>query len=527
MELKYNNADLIKEEKTEKRNSKDELSRFEKFMEKGKELMKKSTTWLLIGATVVFTLRCGSSSTPEEDADAAEQAEVQEDTDAMEDVRDMIEEEAEEDVLSDESEEDAEDETIDVIEEDINEEDVAEEDAVEDDIIEEDAEEEELPPLECPEAVEHTLPTLNPDFETNDPDSISTSETGVNANYDFHISMNPDVDTTECPATDGRYAFVCVDEDTVNIEGQYYITATNTGTTLEPASSERNVCSPDDEYPAVAYEGNTPESLWNVIYDFGEETVDSIAGISLAEPNGFYFDVNGARNEVMDLSFTASSLGTYPISFKRDAAAITFNTRSFDGRGNEATNNYDTDANDVRSATLYLVPVNSESYVSYDLSVEDEYNLGKLCIRCDGGPYNVVKEIPLPVGFAVENACGQLGKPINIRFDVTYVYNNLPEWVSDSLTATASMSTDIVTGPDDNPRIVAEYNYTPPSDVAGASVWIAGNVVVECMEHVCSDGSPFSVSYETVIRAYDPDDGYYVGPDGPDLPSTCTCNFGG
>ena len=525
MELKHRAiTEVAGEGKANENHKRNQLSELEKFMEKGKELMKKGTTWLLVGATVVFTLRCGSTATPEEDADATEEVDVQEDADALEnDVRDMIQEEAEGDVLTDETEEDAEDETADVVEEDIN-----EEDAVEDDIIEEDAEEEELPPLECPEPEEHITPAINPDFETNESDSISTTETGVNANYDLHVSMNPDIDTTECPVPDeGRYEFVCVDEDTVNIEGQYYFTATNTGTTLEPASSEMDVCSQvSDEYNMVAYEGNTPESLWNVTYDFGEETMDSIAGISLSEPIGFYFDVDGARNEIMDLTLTPSSSGTSIISFKRDAASVTFNARSFDGRESEAVNNYDADVSEVSSKILNVVAFNSTDRVSYDLEVEEgEYNLGKLCIRCDGGPYTVRQEIPLNVICAQENACGCLGKPVDVRFDVTSILIS-PEHF-DEIVTVAGMNIDTVASQADDPKIVIDHTYTPPSDVDGMGMWIRGDVIVQGGEHDCSDGAPFSVSYEIIIRTFEPGDNMYVGPDGPDLPSTCTCDFGG
>ena len=82
MELKHRTVtEAAGEANAREKHKRSRLSELEKFMEKGKELMKRSvTTWFLVGATVDFTLRCGSTATPEEDADATEQAEVQEES---------------------------------------------------------------------------------------------------------------------------------------------------------------------------------------------------------------------------------------------------------------------------------------------------------------------------------------------------------------------------------------------------------------------------------------------------------------
>ena len=177
--LEYNIADPVKREKEEKNTDKTELSRFKKLMEKGKEFMVKPLTWIVVGATVSF-MACGDpGNRPEEDADQDTTEEV--DGDGEVDAPDIP------DVIGDDSLEVIDDET---------------------DV--EDGEDAELPPLECEEPVEHIPPVLNPVFEANVTDSVSSTGGEINADNDLHMSMVP-ASYEEClNSGEGGYEIVCV-----------------------------------------------------------------------------------------------------------------------------------------------------------------------------------------------------------------------------------------------------------------------------------------------------------------------------
>jgi hypothetical protein len=489
-ELRCNDVDPVKEEKTGKK-GKNELSKFERFMEKGKELMKGTVRWMLVGATVTF-LACGSAGNrPEGDADVDTTEEVtdtHDETDALPDsIPDIIEDDSP-DVIDDETDvEDGEDA------------------------------EEELPPLECPEPVENTPSDLNDTFEESWADTITTSDGRITSDTDFHLSMNPDVTYTECPTPDnGGYRLVCVG-DSVNIEGQNYLLAGEPtfDATLEPASSETSVCpAAGTVYPILA---GASETFMNVTYE--GISPDSVAGFTISSLDGFYFDINGAAEDVTDLAFTASSAGVYLIYFKRDIAPITFNSKSLDGRGNESTNSHDAALNAASSRELYYIAFNEGERVNYDVDVNPFGYTGNItCARCSGGPTHYEVTIPLPLDAPIDNACGQLGLPSDIRFDVTST-NVSPPHLAGTMTVTARTNVTRINGPSDNPSLVFIVDYTGPSDFNAITMRASGNVVVEGVGHVCSSGVPFTASYPTTIYAQDPDDLSYS--------VECGCTFGG
>jgi len=485
--LEITNSECLAEGKKES-GDKEEFSRFKKFMDAGKELLKRTTTCILVGATVAF-VACGGpgKNNPEEDADA-DSVEMVEDGDEVDapDVPDITEDETEVDVPIDETEDDV-------------------------------GEDGELPPLECPTPVENAPSDLNDTFEGSWSPTLATTDGRITSDADFHLSMNPDVTYEECPTPDnGGYKLVCVG-DSVNVEGQQYLLAGGTAfdATLEPASSETAVCpAAGTVYPILA---GASETFMNVTYE--GITADSVAGFTISGLGGFYFDINGAREDVTDLAFTASSAGVYLIYFKRDTAPITFNSRSLDGRGSEGTNSHDAELNAANSREFYYISFGESDRANYDVDVNPfGYTGNTVCARCSGGPVHYEVMIPLPLDAPIDNTCGQLGLPSDIRFDVTST-NVSPPHLAGTMTVTARTNISRINGPSDNPSLVFSVDYSGPSDYDAITMRASGNVVVEGVGHACSSGVPFTASYPTTIFAQDPDGSTYT--------TTCSCTFGG
>ncbi|NYZ77724.1 hypothetical protein H0O02_05435 [Candidatus Micrarchaeota archaeon] len=518
MKLTCDNIRNAVEKDKDGKGGRDELSSFEKFMEKGKTLMRQTAAYALIGATLVFSSACGKESKgQEEDAEATEQVEDDGGIEADADINAEMAEEAPE-----------------IINEEANWDSMPDEDDVSVEIIDDgteegDAEEEIITPLNCPTPVEHATPALNPLFETSQTTNIMVSGVSISGDFETHLSMNPDCPYKQCESDDNSaYYFVCAGEDTVNIEGQYYTTMDNVSARLEPVSEETEICPPAEaNYPAMVYRGSALEAIRNVTYDFsGGVRAESIAGFSIREPEGLHFEIRGVIHDGLDLSFTPPSTGTYLAYFKKDYAPVTFDVRALDGKGNERIDSYIEAITDGNSGGLYIMSFDSGQRISYELSVRSEYNPGKLCVRCAGGPALVVKEIPLLVGCVRENACGCLGEPTDVRFDTTAIRVS-PAAMAASLTITAGMNVPTVTNRADNPEISIEVAYAAPSGSGGITITIEGNVVVSGREHVCSGADPYYVYYDPSIHLFDPANASYVGPSGPDTDTTCTCDFGG
>jgi len=408
-----------------------------------------------------------------------------------------------------------------------------EEDGVEDTTDTEDMIEEETSAPECPVPVEHIPPTINPVFENNFVSSVTTTGGEIIADMDLHMSMRPSTSTMSCPSGNDKYEFLCVNEDEINIQGEYYLMggSYSLSATLPPASAERNICSTvSTEYPIIVYPRNTPESIRNVVYDFGGGIlVNSIAGIALGEPVGFYFNVNSTRMNGSVLSFMPSSSGMYTIYFANDLGSITFNTRSLDGRGNESRNSYSASMSGGSSKPLYIGAFNPTDRYHYDLLVEDYNNFGALCVRGVGGPRTVEKRISLDILCAIDDAaCGCLGGPSDFYFNVGRIVITPRDLAG---TMSISISPDItakgrINGPTDNPELIVTYTYTPPSDISGIGITIEGTVVVEGVgQHVCTYGISFRAEYGTTIYAYDPVAMNYIP--GSSDPRLCPYEFGG
>ncbi|NYZ77725.1 hypothetical protein H0O02_05440 [Candidatus Micrarchaeota archaeon] len=505
MELKHNITEYVREKATDEKIGKGELSRFEKMMDAGKELMRRTTTWLVVGATVCFFSCGGPGNRPDEDADSdsTEQVEVEDETDAdTDDVPDVTDDEVAD--VPDSMEGDTNDDELDAVEDG------------------------ELPPLECPAVVENIPPMLNPMFEANVAGSITTSDTRVSGDADMHLSMDPDGTPRECPSANGGYEIVCVDDsDTVNIDGQQYLVAGGTSfdATLVPASSETSVCpAVSTEYPILA---GASETVMNVTY---EGIGSSIAGFTVDPLSGFYFDVNGDREDMTTLSFAPTSAGTYLFYLKRDGAQMVFNSRSFDGRGDEATNTHDATLSAGSSKPMTIVAVNSGQAVNHNVNVQPEYgetldDLITICTRCAGGPTHYDLSIPLDgVVCAFENSeCGCMGEPSNVSLEDTEV-TVLGPWSSHISVGTPTLSIATINGLSDNPSVQISFDYTGPTDIDGIVTSIVTHVVVQGVSHPCSAGTPLSARYYTVIYVTEPDADYY---DPVDPSAICHCTFGG
>ncbi len=484
MELKRNTSDCAGEERTDERKTKKEFSKFKNLVDKAEDVLKRNAHYVLLGATLCF-VSCGSDGKNRGDAeDTVEEVDVSED--GVPDVTD--------------------DEATDVP--------LDEEDAV--DII---GDEEELPPPECPSPVENLPPDLNDMFESNWDDSGLTTDGRITADYSLVMSMSPDITATECQSPEaGGYALVC-NGDSVNVEGEYYLVAGGEtfDTTLEPASSIRDVCS--DTSPVYPILAGAPETVMNITYDFGGGvTVDSIAGFTISDLAGFYFDINGSREDVAGLAFTASSAGVNLIQFKRDAAAITFNSRSIDGRGSELTNSHDLPVVEGVSKPFYYIAFDTGDTVNYDVSPAFMYPGNNVCTRCSGGPTYDTVTIALPLVAPVDNACGELGLPSDIRFDATSITISPPHLAS-TMTVTVSTNVARINGPSDNPSIVFRADYSGPSDTDAISMTVTGYVVVEGVNHTCTGGALVDESHPTTLYVTDTDGSFYS--------VDCGCTFGG
>ena len=496
MRLERNvNVDHAKSEDRDE-NKEKKLSRFKDFIEKSAEVGKKALTYAIIATAVVFTVKCGNpSDNPNTDADA---------NDSHEGVLDGFEDDTHDDDI------------LDMIEEG---------DVPETDTIDEDVEDEELPSLECPSPVEETAPDLNDIFEANITDYVTTTGGEVSADADLHMGMVPDSYNECVNAGEGGYELICVD-DTLNINCEYYLAAENVDALLPAASSIDDVCATvTEDYPLLVYSGVTPEIIKNAVYDFGSYSVDSIAGFSMDEPGSFYFDVEGTRNDAVSMSFAPPTFGIYAITFMRDAAPITFNARSFDGRGSEATNSYNADMVEGSSKPLYVAAVNSTDDMHYSVDgIATQYggssNRIPICTRLLGGTRTDSVTVALDT---LEGAstfeilcpmtdadCGCIGEEVTLTLsDITVT----PISIGGEMTAVPSIVSAIINSPEDVPEIQIDYTYS-----GSGSLGIALNVDVSMTlnvdgTNVCSGGEAFHEHFRFTITGYDPWDFEY--------PSTC------
>lgn len=497
MILRYGNVGCRGKEESVDEKGKDEFSRLDRLMEKGKEIAGRiahnAATYMLVSATVVFTA-CGTSHKAESDTeiDADDVVDVQEENDAPDEIPDIVEDDGA-DVPYDET----------------------------------DAEEEELPPLECPTPTEHIPPDLNDIFESNWADRLSTTGGEIDSDAELHLSMDPAGTYEECPTPDnGGYKLVC-NGDVVDVDGQYYLSVgeSDFNAVIEPASDIRDMCpTVSTEYPVVVYAGNTPEAIKNATYDFGSGVrVDSIAGFSIDEPAGLFFNVGDGfsytRYDGSSLSFTTPSTGEYLIYFMRDTSSINLNTRSIDGRGNESTAVFLLNAPLERnSKELYVYSFGPGDKVNNDIDVLFMYTGNTVCARCAGGPTHYEVTIPVAFDAPVTGACGELGLPSDIRAEVTGT-NVSPPHIAGTMTVSLRTNVSRINGPSDSPALILSVDYTGPSDIDAMTVRVNANIIVEGVGHVCSGAVPFTASYPTTV--------YGTDPDASDYSTTCSCTFGG
>lgn len=492
--LEITNSECLAEGKKDNRD-KEEFSRFKKFMDVGKELLKKTTTWALVGATVAFMACGGPGKNGPEDGDA-DMVEMVEDGDGVDapDVPDTLEEEIDADVPADLTEEDVEDDG-------------------------------ELPPLECPTPVENTPPDLNDIFENSWADRLATGGGEIDSDAELHLSMNPAGTYEECPnPSNGGYELVC-SGDTVDVDGQYYLSVgeSDFNAVLEPASDITEICptaSPD--YPIVVY-GGTHGTVKNVTYDFGGFTVESIAEFSMSGPEGLFFNVGDGssytRYDTTSLSFTTPSNGEYIIYFMRDAAAIDLEATSIDGRGNESTVLYALNAPLERnSKELYVYSFAPEDRANHDVDVLYIYSDYTICARCSGGPTHYEVSIPLTLDPAITSPCGELGLPSDIRAEVTDT-EVLPPHIASTMSVSLRTNISRINGPSDSPALILSVDYSGPSDTDAMNVRVNANIIVEGVGHVCSGAVPFTASYPTIVSGTDTYALFYS--------TTCGCTFGG
>jgi len=500
MILRYGNVGCRGKEESGDEKGKDEFSRLDRLMEKGKEIAgriaRNAATYMLVGATVVFTA-CGDSPKIDQDTqtDGEDVVDVQEEGDALDEIPDVIEDETG-DVPVDET---SDGET--------------------------DADAEEMPPLECPSAVENTPPDLNDIFENSWADRLATSGGEIDSDAELHLSMNPAGTYEECPnPSNGGYKLVC-SGDTVDVDGEYYLSVgeSDFNAVLEPASDTTDICptiSPD--YPIVVY-GGTHGTVKNVTYDFGGFTVDSIAEFSMSGPHGLFFNVGDGssytRYDTTSLSFTTPSNGEYIIYFMRDTTLVDLEATSSDGRGNESTVLYALNAPMERnSRELYAYSFAPGDRANHDVDVLYIYSGYTICARCSGGPTHYEVTIPLTLDPAISSPCGELGLPSDIRAEVTDTEVSPPHIAS---TMTVSLRTNIsrINGPSDSPALILSVDYSGPSDTSAMNVRVNANIIVEGVGHVCSGAVPFTASYPTIVSGTDTYGSFYS--------TTCGCTFGG
>ena len=504
MRLEHNlNADHAKGKKTEEK-PKERLSKFKDFIEKSREAGKKALTCSLIAAAVVFTVKCGNpSDNPNTDADAS---------DSHEGVLDGFEDDTHDEDL------------LDIIEEG---------DVPEADTVDEDVEGEELPPLECPSPVEETEPDINDVFEANVADYVTSTGGEVSADADLYMSMVPDSYNECLNAGEGGYELVCVD-DTVNIDGEYYLAAENVDALLPAASSIDDVCTTvTEDYPLLVYAGVTPEIIKNAVYDFGSYTVDSIAGFSMNEPGSFYFDVDGARNDVASISFSHTASGIYPITFKRDAAPITFNARSFDGRGSEATNSYNADMSEGSSKPLYVAAVNATDDMHYSVEgIPPVYGNSWydiiICTRLSSGVRtdSVILSLDELEGSSTfditcpitHGDCGCMGEEVTLSIS-NIVSSGVP--IGGDMAVAVTLLTPTISGPDDIPEIQIDYTYSGSGSMGlDLDVDVIMTLNIDGT-NVCSGGAPFHEHFRFAVIAWDPASEDYLAECGGSMdPST-------
>jgi len=491
MRLEHNlNAEGVGEKKTEKPESR-KLSKFKDFIEKSAEAGKKALTYSLIAAAVVFTVKCGNpNDNPNTDADAG---------DGHEGVLDGFEDDTHDEDL------------LDIIEEG---------DVPEVDTVDEDVEDEELPPLECPSPVEETAPDINDVFEANITEYVTSTGGEISSDTDLHLSMVPDSYDECLNAGEGGYEIICVD-DTLNIDGEYYLAAENVDALLPAASSIDDVCTTvTEDYPLLVYAGVTPEIIKNAVYDFGSYTVDSIAGFSMDEPGSFYFDVDGTRNDVASISFSPTASGIYPITFMRDAAPITFNARSFDGRGSEATNSYDADMTEGSSKPFYVAAVNATDDMHYHLEgVPTQYGSSEheivICTRLSGGTgtYSLTIALDEYEGTSTFNIvcpltdayCGCISEEASLSLSDVSISG--PTWYQATIDVTWALLTPVINSPDDVPEIQLDYAYRSTGSLGSlgepGSVSFSATLNVDGT-NVCSGGEPFHEHFRFSITVHEP-----------------------
>lgn len=510
MRLEHNlNAEEVKKENKGKPESR-KLSKFKDIIEENAKYLKNAVRYSLIAASLVFTVKCGSpSDKPDNDADAG---------DSYEDVMDGV------DTHDDELVDTHDDELLDTIEES----DVPL-DETEADTIDEDVEDEELPPLECEEPVEHACPATNTDFQAVVTDIDAVIDGAGTADVESYYSLDPSGTYELCPAGDGGYELVCVG-DSRDFEEQHCYSADNIDATVEPASSETDICpAPGTEYPIIA---GASESMAGVVYDFGGFTVDSVAGYTF-EDMGAYFNVHnvGADTtyDVATLSLTPSSAGTYVISNMMDADTAGMVIRSVDGRGSELVSGFDIVLSGGSSKPFYLVAIGSGDRAHYDVDVQAAYGGGgaflTTCFRCSGTGGNHY-DLTIPLGDVIcasddeASACGCLGLPTDISIENIYMFNVEPLHLRDRVTiGTPILDISVVDSGTAVPSVIIPYDYTRGSPFDNpVSSTIFFDIVLEGTGHVCSGVVPFNKVYEVEVYTRD--------PSGLDY-SACSCTFEG
>ena len=110
------------------------------------------------------------------------------------------------------------------------------------------------------------------------------------------------------------------------------------------------------------------------------------------------------------------------------------------------------------SKPFYFIAFDPDDRPNHDVIVSTMYTGNTICARCSGGPTHYEITIPLTLNPAIDNACGQLGLPSDIRADVTSI-NVSPPHLSSTLTVGLSTNVSRINGPSDSPSLVLSADY--------------------------------------------------------------------
>ena len=503
MRIRHSRADVnLGEEKTEENKRNKGFPRLEGLIERSKELAQKAAMITLVSATVVFTA-CGSPDekpTGDADTDSDVAADIQNDESDAADSLEM---------------EDGETDSV--------------EDSTDDS---EDVEAEEMEPV-CPTAVEETVPDLNDILETdvynsNTFENLAGGEGEITAVTETHMSMSvtgmlPD-EYNECINPDmGAYEIKCTGEG-IEMDGEYFIKANEIDGVIPAVSSFEGICSPiAEDYPVVAYTSANPETIRNMTYDFGGSAIDSIAGVSIQEITGFYFDIVDESGLLVShagshLSFTPTTHGIYAISYTRTSTSdLVFNVRGFDGIGNEEVYEYGANITAVgRSNKFYMAAVNSTDNMHYSVegipSVYGNTTYGiVICTRLLSGVRTdsitlALDELEGASSFnilcPIENDdCGCIGKEVALSLS-NIVSSGIP--IGGEMTAVPSLVKASIESPNDIPEVQIDYTYSGTGSI-GLDLDISVSMTLNIDgTNACTGGEPFHEHYRFTITAWDP-----------------------